>query len=467
MNRTNKKGFTLVELLVVIAILAILATVSVVGYTAFIERANLAVDRDTADQVTHFLTAMRADSTGKYYNEPITPQNVWEVINAALEENGTLTDLVPKTEGYHYFFKFDKNEAGEYEDGKIVVAKKADIITKTAKGFFPAHAIDPATDEYGVGFFTAPDSEGNEILYFFLDTKGSSLATAINALQNIPIKGWERIEGSTTDEKIINVIQAVADAKTETNGKADYVDLLNNTRFVNKEGQIATNENANGNIIFIEENASAGDTVTVVTITNESGTPALGKSEPVPAQPLNPDDETTITVPAGAQISAGALNVATTTEGEGESATEKPVTTVTIVIETGSLSDIATSEGNPGTIEAGFTNSTKVEIKVDNDSNSYTVDDSITIIVKIDGETTTNTEHMLTLIFRNLTEKSLLIMLSRLTSINMIPERKMKTTIPSILKLSFSAVESLSQMLKTTRLILILPVKRDCSSSTL
>lgn len=34
------KGFTLVELLVVIAILAILATVSVVGYTSFIERAD-------------------------------------------------------------------------------------------------------------------------------------------------------------------------------------------------------------------------------------------------------------------------------------------------------------------------------------------------------------------------------------------------------------------------------------------
>ncbi len=37
----TRKGFTLVELLVVIAILAILATVSVVGYTAFIENADV------------------------------------------------------------------------------------------------------------------------------------------------------------------------------------------------------------------------------------------------------------------------------------------------------------------------------------------------------------------------------------------------------------------------------------------
>lgn len=40
MKNIKKKGFTLVELLVVIAILAILATVSVVGYTSFIARAN-------------------------------------------------------------------------------------------------------------------------------------------------------------------------------------------------------------------------------------------------------------------------------------------------------------------------------------------------------------------------------------------------------------------------------------------
>ncbi|MBQ2804298.1 MAG: prepilin-type N-terminal cleavage/methylation domain-containing protein, partial [Clostridia bacterium] len=43
--KQTKKGFTLVELLVVIAILAILATVSVVGYTAFIQKAHQSNDR--------------------------------------------------------------------------------------------------------------------------------------------------------------------------------------------------------------------------------------------------------------------------------------------------------------------------------------------------------------------------------------------------------------------------------------
>ena len=46
----TRKGFTLVELLVVIAILAILATVSVVGYTSFIAQADkTALETDAAN----------------------------------------------------------------------------------------------------------------------------------------------------------------------------------------------------------------------------------------------------------------------------------------------------------------------------------------------------------------------------------------------------------------------------------
>ncbi len=57
MNKKTKKGFTLVELLVVIAILAILATVSVVGYTSFIDKANQSVDEQAVTQMNLLLQA--------------------------------------------------------------------------------------------------------------------------------------------------------------------------------------------------------------------------------------------------------------------------------------------------------------------------------------------------------------------------------------------------------------------------
>ena len=51
MRKNNKKGFTLVELLVVIAILAILASVAVVGYTAFIDKAKESNATSEAHQI--------------------------------------------------------------------------------------------------------------------------------------------------------------------------------------------------------------------------------------------------------------------------------------------------------------------------------------------------------------------------------------------------------------------------------
>ena len=61
MKKQNKKGFTLVELLVVIAILAILATVSVVGYSQFTEKAKKSNDETELHQYTTLIEAQLMD----------------------------------------------------------------------------------------------------------------------------------------------------------------------------------------------------------------------------------------------------------------------------------------------------------------------------------------------------------------------------------------------------------------------
>ena len=82
--RSTKKGFTLVELLVVIAILAILATVSVVGYTAFIEKAHQSVAMQEMTQIRNALVA-----------EDITN----ELIDLSDGIDGTHQIVVASTEG--------------------------------------------------------------------------------------------------------------------------------------------------------------------------------------------------------------------------------------------------------------------------------------------------------------------------------------------------------------------------------
>ena len=65
MKKQNKKGFTLVELLVVIAILAILATVSVVGYSQFTEKAKKSNDETELHQIALIVLLQLIDGEEK------------------------------------------------------------------------------------------------------------------------------------------------------------------------------------------------------------------------------------------------------------------------------------------------------------------------------------------------------------------------------------------------------------------
>lgn len=70
--KKKKKGFTLVELLVVIAILAILATVSVVGYLSFTNKAKQSADEQAVTQMNIALEAQEAIDAPEDVNEART-----------------------------------------------------------------------------------------------------------------------------------------------------------------------------------------------------------------------------------------------------------------------------------------------------------------------------------------------------------------------------------------------------------
>ena len=98
--KQTKKGFTLVELLVVIAILAILATVSIVGYTSFIMKANLSNDQTTIAMINKVL--MAEEVLGK-------PQTISEAMDALRANGFSYEKQVPYSTGYHYAYHMGEN----------------------------------------------------------------------------------------------------------------------------------------------------------------------------------------------------------------------------------------------------------------------------------------------------------------------------------------------------------------------
>ena len=108
MKKTNKKGFTLVELLVVIAILAILATVAVVGYTSFQDKAYESNDRTLVAQLNKTLIG------GKFE----TAHDAFEAVRAAgfdvskIEATAKNQEILWDMDNKEFFYSADETRNG-------------------------------------------------------------------------------------------------------------------------------------------------------------------------------------------------------------------------------------------------------------------------------------------------------------------------------------------------------------------
>lgn len=260
--RNNKmKGFTLVELLVVIAILAILATVSVVGYTSFIESATVSNDENIAAQLNNFLVAMKADHTGKYYGEEINENNVREVTEYILKDCG-LDELVAQSAKYGYGFYYDLQE------GKYVVLNEEESGVKVAGykallGFFGVEATGESEYEIKLENCFTP---GNRYFYVGTPHESTPLAEIINSFYSFT---------STSDYTTLKT-------KVDGTGIQKLITFVTNSVVVTDDCNYRLGSNPT-NVIFVngvqsigtttkQWNGTAWETITVDNMATITGT---------------------------------------------------------------------------------------------------------------------------------------------------------------------------------------------------
>lgn len=174
MKTKKKGGFTLVELLVVIAILAILSTVSIVGYTSFMQRAAVSNDENVASQINNFLTALRVDSSSEYYGEEITVHNMRDIRDTIMREGG-LSSLAPQAEKYGYHFYYD------LEEEKVVLKQDDDVRESLSRSIFALFA-SAAEEEYEITPANCFTLGGR---YVLLDDENSALGAAVDAFYKV------------------------------------------------------------------------------------------------------------------------------------------------------------------------------------------------------------------------------------------------------------------------------------------
>ena len=122
--KKKTKGFTLVELLVVIAILAILATVSVVGYLAFTSKAKQSADEQA---VTQMNTVLAGEGVT---NKPADVEEAKDMLEAA---GFNVEDYTPLYSNYIFYYDSSEYKVLIYDQEEQKVTYPEDLVEKYAE----------------------------------------------------------------------------------------------------------------------------------------------------------------------------------------------------------------------------------------------------------------------------------------------------------------------------------------------
>ena len=146
-KRNNKKGFTIVELVIVIAVIAILAAVLIPTFSGIIKKANESADLQAVRQMNTILAVEDAYKGGLTINDAV----------AALNEAGLNgEDYIALVSGRYFFYDQNENRIvyTEYKDGEYVALYPDDIDTT-------GHTLLSLSGDVAKKDYAAPSISGN------------------------------------------------------------------------------------------------------------------------------------------------------------------------------------------------------------------------------------------------------------------------------------------------------------------
>ncbi len=284
MKKTNKKGFTIVELVIVIAIIAILAAVLIPTFSNLIKRANVSAQNQL---IRNMNTALATDSASKGNAKHVTMTDALEAaaaygydvakINNSKTDNTILWD--------------SKNDVFCYLDAEDGIVKyipenpAAETVGENEQYLYwiISNEIHPTYSTYYTGTETA--FNGTNALKKGFDAGNS---TGITAIEYVGDSGDQKVVIRTNSYSTVLTINAENDTVTHY-GKANKVDItaVDNTNCYNEHGDIAGNINLEKGKVVVHKDCSAGAVVIdmtaaeLATVTTLSADNSANKEVPI------------------------------------------------------------------------------------------------------------------------------------------------------------------------------------------
>ncbi|MDD7506168.1 MAG: type II secretion system protein [Clostridiales bacterium] len=272
MKKNNKKGFTIVELVIVIAVIAILAAVLIPTFSSIIKKAKISNDTVLAKNLT---TAIATESiTSK-------PTSMEEVVTKLYNAGFVLENLSPTTEDYFYGWDSKNNQIILISDECSVVYESAtstpvDVYVTTTGKF----AQKLANAGYSL-YLTTDATEVKTNNFINVDTGNSELGTLEMTATN---DGEVTLKGKINNVKVKNpngsvkqyassetlLIEDIKVGSYHVYGEIKTVTLEQGKLVVEQLGKIGTLKVANA--IVADISAKVENKGTITKATNTDGT---------------------------------------------------------------------------------------------------------------------------------------------------------------------------------------------------
>ncbi len=266
----RKKGFTLVELVIVIAVIAVLAAILIPTFGNVIKSARLEKARANANNATKQLRIEAVYDNVSYYST--------ERAKEILEEKGY--DLKTEVKGYSFYYNVSSNTVEYLEDSAV-------LSNSTDSGGIKTVYADGEAKAYPITVETINEKKTH---YRYIDNDGA-YTSIISAIKNLPKNG-----NNSIFEMKMKFDAMVKSNKTAYNAASSHFNNFNtdNALYFSEDGDpiitLATgSEFTFKNVVFQEgiigisefnntpDNASATDYISKITILNDVVIPSSVK----------------------------------------------------------------------------------------------------------------------------------------------------------------------------------------------
>ncbi|MBE6533160.1 MAG: prepilin-type N-terminal cleavage/methylation domain-containing protein [Ruminococcaceae bacterium] len=190
MRNTNKKGFTIVELVVVVAVIAILAAVLIPTFSGVIAKANIATDKKAVNDINTQLAMVEAEY-GK-------PANYGEAVEKLLANGFDIADYKPLAKDYTFYYDKELNKVlyvkghtdVEFPEAEAKAELKIEESTANLGRWASLSGAVKVADSYTVSGTTATIKTGAELVKVMQDVANKSgNITTVNLEADVDLMG--------------------------------------------------------------------------------------------------------------------------------------------------------------------------------------------------------------------------------------------------------------------------------------